>query len=222
MVATGPSPMTATAVSKDEFVRSLRQSGLVGEADIARILGRVPDAASGRGAARVFVAKGLLTKFQAGLLLAGRTSGFFLGQYRILEQLGEGGMGRVYKAVHKTLNRVVALKMLSPQLINTPRARALFKREVVAAAKLIHPNIVTAYDANKIDGRHFLVLEYVDGPNLDQFVKVHGTLPVGLACEIIRQVALGLQSAHDVGMVHRDIKPANLLIERVGKTVAPL
>src|SRR5262245_38864337 len=214
--------MPATSISKEEFVHHLRQSGLVSAAQIAPTLERVADGASGRATARAFVAAKLLTKFQAELLLAGRTTGFFLGQYRILDQLGQGGMGRVYKAVHKTLDRVVALKMLAPQLMKTPKARALFKRELHAAGKLNHPNIVTAYDANKIDGRHFLVLEYVDGPNLDQFVREHGPLPFGLACEIIRQAALGLESAYARGMVHRDIKPANLLIERVGKTVTPL
>jgi eukaryotic-like serine/threonine-protein kinase len=214
--------MPATSISKEEFVHNLRQSGLVSAAQIAPALARVAAGTSGRGTARAFVAAGLLTKFQAELLLAGRTTGFFLGQYTILDQLGQGGMGRVYKAVHKTLDRVVALKMLAPQLVRTPRARALFKRELRAAGQLNHPNIVTAYDANKIDGRHFLVLEYVDGPNLDQLVREHGPLPVGLACEIIRQAALGLECAYGLGMVHRDIKPANLLIERVGKTVAPL
>ncbi|MBI1832477.1 MAG: serine/threonine protein kinase, partial [Planctomycetes bacterium] len=120
----------------------------------------------------------------------------------------------VYKAVHQTMNRVVALKVLSPQLVNTERARELFAREVQAAAQLSHPNIVMAFDANEYEGRHYLAMEYVDGPNLERYVKEHGALPIGLACEIIFQAANGLQHAHEKGMVHRDIKPANLLIHQ--------
>jgi serine/threonine protein kinase len=126
-------------------------------------------------------------------------------------------MGRVYKAVHKKMNRTVALKLLAPQLVKTAKAKELFQSEVRAAARLIHPNIVTAYDANEEGDRHYLVMEYVDGPNLDQLVRERGPLPVGLACEIIRQAALGLQYAHEMNMVHRDIKPANLLVQLTGK-----
>ena len=102
----------------------------------------------------------LLTKFQAENLLAGRTSGFVLGQYRILDQLGRGGMGKVFKARHNTMNRVVALKVVASALVKTGQAQQLFQREVQAAARLMHPNIVTAYDANEVDGRLFLVLEF--------------------------------------------------------------
>src|SRR5207237_1546201 len=87
-------------------------------------------------------------------------------------------------------------------------------REVRAIAQLVHPNIVTAYDANKAGDRYYLVLEYVDGPNLDQLVKARGPLSIGQACDFIRQAAQGLQCAHAAGMVHRDIKPANILVQR--------
>jgi serine/threonine protein kinase len=174
------------------------------------------DADRGRTLARMLVEKGLLTRFQAEMLLAGRTDGFVLGQYRILEQIGRGGMGRVFKAEHITMNRVVALKVLAPNLTRTDRARKMFEREVRAAAKLVHPNIVTAYDANQTGDRHYLVMEFVDGPNLQELVQEHGPLPVGQACEFIRQAALGLQYAFEMGMVHRDIKPANLLVQTQG------
>src|SRR5207302_191136 len=104
----------------------------------------------GRVLARALVERGLLTRFQAEMLLAGRTDGFVLGQYRILDQIGRGGMGRVFKAEHQTMNRVVALKVLSGSLMRTDRAKQLFQREVRAAARLTHPNIVTAYDANQL------------------------------------------------------------------------
>ena len=181
---------------------------------MAGVMGRLPETPRGRVVARALVEQGLLTKFQAELLLAGSTSGFLLGQYRILDQLGRGGMGRVFKAEHQTMNRVVALKVLSPHLLKTPKAQQMFQREVRAAARLVHPNIVTAYDANQIDDRYFLVMEFVDGPNLDQLVRERGPLPVGQACDFIRQAADGLQYAHELGMVHRDIKPANLLVQR--------
>ena len=125
-------------------------------------------------------------------------------------------MGRVFKAEHRTMGRVVALKVLAPDLLRTDRAQEMFLREVRAAAQLVHPNIVTAYDANEIDGRFFLVMEFVDGPNLEQLVRQQGPLPVGRACDYVRQIAHGLQCAHLLGMVHRDVKPANILVQRRG------
>ncbi len=201
-----------THMDRDTFLKNLVQSRLFNAQELEDVLPRLPDTTRGRVVARTLVQLGLLTKFQAELLLAGRTKGFHLSQYRILDLLGEGGMGQVYKAVHLTMNRVVALKLLAPHLVSTARARDLFQKEVRAAARLIHPNIVTAFDANHIGDRHFLVMEFVDGPNLDQLVREQGRLPVGLACEIIKQAAIGLQYAHEIGMVHRDIKPANLLV----------
>jgi eukaryotic-like serine/threonine-protein kinase len=94
-------------------------------------------------------------------------------------------------------------------------------REVRAAARLMHPNIVTAYDANQIGDRHYMVMEFVDGPNLENLVRDRGPLAVGQACDFVRQAALGLQAAHEMGMVHRDIKPANLLVQGVGPDGKP-
>jgi serine/threonine-protein kinase len=213
--------MQQTTVDRQTFLSRLRQSGLLSAQEIQDGLSKIPETNRGKAVARGLVELGLLTKFQAELLLAGRTNGFFLGQYRILEQIGQGGMGRVFKAVHKTMGRTVALKVLAPQHTKTEKARQLFQREVRAAGKLLHPNIVTAYDANEVEGRHFLVMEYVDGPTLDQLVRERGPLPVGLACEIIRQAALGLQCAHEHGMVHRDIKPSNLLLQRPNGDAGP-
>jgi serine/threonine protein kinase len=203
-------------VDRDTFLRHLHRSGLL-TPELKEALPRLPDTDRGRVVARALVDMRLLTKFQAERLLAGVTTGFILGQYRILELLGIGGMGKVYKAVHQTMNREVAIKILAPHLVKTAKAKDLFQKEVRAAARLIHPNIVTAFDANQIGDRYFLVMEYVDGPNLDQLVRERGALPVGLACEIIRQAALGLQYAQEMGMVHRDIKPANLLASLAGK-----
>jgi serine/threonine protein kinase len=206
---------------RSTFLANLRQSGLVSTAQLAAVLPRLPDSPRGRVVARALVEQGLLTRFQAEQLLAGRTHGFFLDQYRILEQLGQGGMGRVFKAEHRSLGRVVALKVLSPSLVKTGRAEELFLREVLAIGQLVHPNIVTAFDAGQVNGRYFLVLEYVNGPNLDQLVSNKGPLPVGQACDYLRQVALGLHYAHQMGLVHRDIKPANLLLQQGGVGQGP-
>jgi serine/threonine protein kinase len=135
-----------------------------------------------------------------------------LGQYQLLEELGRGGMGRVYKALHTLMGRVVALKVISPELVSDPVAVDWFLREVRASTQLNHPNIVMAYDANEAEGRYFLVMEYVHGKTLDALVKQQGPLAIAYVCALMRQVALGLQHAHEKGMVHRDIKPSNLLI----------
>jgi len=206
--------MNPTAVDRDTFLQNLRISKLLSNQQFCLVIDKLGQLQETREIAKALVSWKLITRFQARMLLMGRNSGFFLGPYRILDQLGQGGMGRVYKAVHQTMTRVVALKVLSPQVVNTERAQELFLREVQAAAQLSHPNIVMAFDANEIEGRHYLSMEYVAGPNLEHYVKKHGPLPIGLACEIIFQAANGLQHAHEKGMVHRDIKPANLLLHQ--------
>jgi serine/threonine-protein kinase len=201
-------------VDSQTFLQSVRQSGLIDEEKLKSALARIPTTDRGRVLARALVELRLLTKFQAERLLAGITDGFCMGQYRILDELGRGGMGRVFKAEHMTMNRTVALKVLNPNLMKTESARQLFEREVKAAAKLTHPNIVTAFDANQVDDRWYLVMEFVDGPNLQDLVRDNGSLPVAQACDYIRQAALGLEYAHGLGLIHRDIKPANLLVQK--------
>jgi serine/threonine protein kinase len=201
---------------RQTFLANLRQSGLVPEARLEPVLHGMEEVTRGKLIARALVEAGLLTRFQAERLLIGCVNGFHLGPYRILDQIGRGGMGRVYKAEHLTMGRLVAIKVLAPHLVKTERALELFQREVRAIGQLIHPNVVTAFDANCDNGRHYLVLEYVDGPNLEQLVRRQGPLSVGLACDYISQAARGLQAAHQLGMVHRDIKPANILVQYRG------
>jgi serine/threonine protein kinase len=206
--------MTASRpIDRSTFLANVRQSGLLSAEQLAGAAHLLPESNRGTATARALVEHGLLTRFQAERLLVGRTAGFLLGQYRILEQIGRGGMGRVFKAEHRTMKRIVALKVLAPNLLATERSVALFLHEVRAVAQLVHPNIVTAYDANEVNGRHYLVLEYVDGPNLEQLVRSQGPLSVGLACDYVRQAAHGLQCAHALGMIHRDIKPANIMVQ---------
>lgn len=135
-----------------------------------------------------------------------------IGNYRIIRRLGAGGMGEVFKAMHVTMEREVALKVLAPHLVREERARKRFQREVRNAARLAHPNIVIAHDAAEDQGRWFLVMEYVEGMDLADLVARDGVMPVQRACAIVREVALGLQHAFELGMVHRDIKPANIMI----------
>lgn len=205
--------MATTHIHRNQFLRNLEKCGLFDHAELREIARTLPSTDRGRVLARYLVQDGTLTKFQAENLLANRTNGFVLGQYKILEELGKGGMGRVFKAEHMTMGRVVALKVLAASLTRTEKARQLFQREVRAAGKLVHPHIVTAFDANRVGERYFLVLEYIDGPTLSSLVRDQGPLPIGQACEFVRQAALGLQHAHALGMVHRDIKPSNLLVQ---------
>src|SRR5262245_36902243 len=128
--------MIVRHVDREVFLANLRQSGLVSEAQLEAVAGQLPDTHRGRLVARALVELGLLTKFQAEMLLAGRTAGFTLGQYRVLDQLGQGGMGRVFKALHVPMNRVVALKVLAAQFVETEKAQRLFRREMQAAARL--------------------------------------------------------------------------------------
>src|SRR5262249_35722892 len=132
-------------------------------------------------------------------------------RYRVCGVIGSGGMGTVYKAEHLLMGRTVALKVIHPNLTGNRAAVERFPREVKAAARLSHPNIVTAYDAEQAGELHFLVMEYVEGKTLDQ-VAAEGPVPVDRACDWVRQAALGLQHAHERGMVHRDIKPHNMLL----------
>jgi len=183
--------MTPTISDRDQFLQYLQQSRLLSGAQLRELVDQMSRKTDAMGLARALIRAGLLTRFQARMLLHGRTNGFFLGPYRILELIGKGGMGRVYKARHETMKRTVALKVVAPSLVKTPKARALFRHEVQTAAQLHHPNIVHAYDAGSIDGRYYLAMEYIPGVTLSQLVQQRGPMPIGLACEAIRQAALG-------------------------------
>ncbi len=146
----------------------------------------------------------------------GKGKSLTLGNYVLLDMLGEGGMGMVFKARHRRMERVVALKVIKPKVVKDPVALKRFQREVIAAAKLTHPNVVAAHDADEAKGTHFLVMEYVEGADLASHVKQHGSMPIEMAVNCIVQAARGLAFAHEQGVVHRDIKPHNLLLDRHG------
>ncbi|MBI3822658.1 MAG: serine/threonine protein kinase [Planctomycetes bacterium] len=167
--------------------------------------------------ADALIKEGVLTHFQAEKLIAGRWRGFLIAdKYRLLERLGAGGMGQVFLCEHVKMGRKVALKILPVNQAEDQASLARFYREARAVARLDHPNIVRAHDIDHDDKLHFIVLEFVDGANLHDFVRRNGALKPERAAHYIRQAALGLQHAHEAGLVHRDIKPGNLLLDRQG------
>ena len=153
-----------------------------------------------------------LTGYQRRLLFAGRWNELAIGPYQILDRLGEGGASEVFKAWDTFRGRLVALKVLREHLAARPDAVRELQREQQAVVSLVHPNIIKTYDAAQAPGLHYFAMEYVEGTDLHQYVQHHGPLLVEQACDYIRQTAMGLQHAHQSGLVHRDVKPANLFL----------
>jgi serine/threonine protein kinase len=198
----------------DEFLELGVRSGLLEHGGVAA---PIEPATTVADFAKQLVANGQLTRFQAEKLLNGRWRGFIIaGKYRLLERLGAGGMGAVYLCEHLTMGRRVALKVLPLTQAEDPASLKRFYREARAVARLDHPNIVRAFDLDHEENLHFLVLEFVDGSNLHDFVRRNGVLTPLRAAHYLRQAALGLAHAHEVGLVHRDIKPSNILLDRSG------
>ncbi len=207
------------AASLVQFVNLLADSGLLAPGDVQALVDALPAhqrPRDGQQLARLLVKQRKLTPYQVQQIEAGQGPSLTLGNYVVLEPLGQGGMGILLKAQHKRMKRLVALKILSPNVTKTPEGLVRFQREVEAAAKLEHPHIVTAYDADEAEGTHFLVMEYVDGTDLAALVKERGPLSVPQVVSCILQTARGLQYAHGRGVVHRDIKPSNLLLDQEG------
>jgi serine/threonine-protein kinase len=166
--------------------------------------------------AAAFVDAGLLTQWQANMLLRGKHKGFQLGKYRLLDEIGSGGMSRVYLAEHTLMRRRVAIKVLPPARVDDSSYLARFRREAEAIAQLDHPNIVRAFDIDQEKNTHYFVMEYIDGRDFMQIIKQEGPLEYRRAAGYIAQVAEALHHAHGAGLVHRDIKPGNCLVERSG------
>lgn len=203
-------------VALENFIQQLEVSGILAGDTIQDF---IPPKASPRDAedlARELVRQRKLTQFQAEEVYRGRGKSLNLGNYLLIEKIGAGGMGQVFKARHRVMERLVAVKVLPPAMMKNEAAVARFHREVKAAARISHPNIVTAYDADQANGVHFLVMELVDGSDLSALVKKDGPLPLEKAVNFVLQAARGLDAAHKKGIVHRDIKPANLLLDKDG------
>jgi formylglycine-generating enzyme required for sulfatase activity/serine/threonine protein kinase len=188
------------------------QSQCLLSAEQLAVLARETPPADARAAARLLVQRDWLTPYQVNELFLGRGERLVLGSYVLLELLGEGGMGQVFKARNWKLGQVVAVKLIRKDRLTNPSAIKRFYREIRAAATLEHPNIVRAFDADEVDGTHFFVMEFVEGTDLNKLVKTQGVLDVRQACGYVCQAALGLQHAYERGLVHRDIKPHNLLM----------
>ncbi|MGD9633576.1 MAG: serine/threonine-protein kinase [Pirellulales bacterium] len=209
-----------TKVAANKLIELLRRSGLVEEARLTSFLEKTT-AEHGESAleeqeklAELLIQAGLITRWQADKLLAGKHKGFRLGKYKLLGQIGKGGMSSVYLAEHELMKRRVAIKVLPLNRVNDASYLERFRLEARAVARLDDPNIVRAYDIDNEGNTHYIVMEYVEGQDLHQIVSQNGPLGYEASADYIAQVANGLQHAHEMGLVHRDIKPANCLLDK--------
>jgi eukaryotic-like serine/threonine-protein kinase len=210
-----PAPATVS-----EFLDLVQRSGLLDQNKFDVYLEKLratsgmpqrPDYLAG-----YLVRDGFLTHFQAEQILLGKWRRFTIGKYKVLERLGSGRYGSVYLCWHPTVRRRVALKVLPTAYADDPASLERFYREARAFAAVHHPNIVRAYDIDQDEKLHFLVMEYVDGSSLQEIVKRSGALDAVRAAHYIRQAALGLQHAHESGLVRVEIKPSKTFVDRSG------
>lgn len=200
--------------SSDKLIELVKRSAVVPEKKLDKFLSGLPSVPEEQEKlSSLLVEDGLLTQWQADKLLAGKHRGFLLGKYKLLGQIGKGGMSHVYLAEHVLMQRRVAIKVLPRQRVKDKSYLARFELEARAAARLDDPNIVRVYDIDNEGDTHYIVMEYVNGRDLHQTVSQDGPLPYNTAANYIAQVAVGLQHAHEMGLVHRDIKPANCLVD---------
>lgn len=206
----------AAPPSQIPFLDRVLKSRLVTEEQLARLFPDADDRTDPHAVTEGLVKAGLLTRYQVQMLQAGKHRGFFLGPYKILRPIGQGGMGTVFLAEHTSLVRKVAVKVLPPDKAKDKLSLERFHREARAAAALDHPNIVRLHDISQGNGVHFLVMEYVDGTDLQSLMGQTGPLHYAQAAQYVAQAAAGLQHAHEKGFIHRDIKPANLMLAKTG------
>lgn len=206
-----PPPSTA-----GDLVELIRRGDVADAERLDEFLRQLPELpGTPQELARTLVQHEILSRFQAEHLLQGKYKGFHVGEYRVLQPIGTGGMAAVYLCQHPD-GRRVAVKVLNKDRAEDSEVRKRFEREGRTVSALDHPNIVRAFEVGLDDKRHFLVMEYVDGCNLLQYVEKHGPPPIATACDWIRQAAVALQHIHEMFLVHRDIKPANLLLDKQG------
>jgi serine/threonine-protein kinase len=172
-----------------------------------------------QGLAQRLISEKILTPFMAKRLIAGRGRELVVSRYVILDRLGKGSMGEVFKAQHILMGRLVALKRIASDITSKDKAVARFQREMRLVGRLDHPNVVRAYDADARGQLLYLVMEYVKGKSLQDILKTDGPLPIELAIRYAIQAARGLHHAHEQGVVHRDVKPSNLFVTEDGETI---
>ena len=205
---------TKTGTSS-EFLQAIRSSAILSEKQFEKVEANVAEGNYPPEPAELasrLVKDGVLTDFQARQILKGKSQGLVFGRYVILDFLGKGAMGRVYKAWHRMMGRVVALKILDPRCVANTRSLARFQREMQLVGRLDHPNVVRAFDADRVGDYHFIAMEYVAGQTLEDLLKERGALPPADVVYFASQAADGLAHAHALGVLHRDIKPSNLLL----------
>ncbi len=212
------------SLSANDLVRTLEEHRLLDAGQLEEIVASVANYRDGEALAQQLIEWNWLTAYQIELIFSDNAASLLFGEYRLLEHLGQGGMGSVYKAAHLRLGRMVALKMIRSQAMritsNDDELIRRFQREAQAVAQLLHPNIVILFDYNEFNDTHFIAMEYVDGVDLMKMVQTQGPLAVPHAVDFVRQAANGLQHAFEFGMVHRDIKPSNLLVTRPSNPMA--
>ncbi len=187
------------AANLETVIKQLADSGIIAPGKLENFIPPKADPKTAEELVAALVKSEDLTAFQGQQVKAGKAKALILGAYTILDKIGAGGMGQVFKAEHRKMGRLVAIKMLPPAMTKDAAAIARFEREVEAAAKLRHPNIVAADDAAEANGAHFLVMEYVEGKDLSALVKKNGPFPVNKAVNYILQAARGLEFAHSEG-----------------------
>jgi serine/threonine protein kinase len=212
----GSSGAESMPPSLDRFLAELR---LIHPGHAHELVGRLARGQGPPDVARVaheMVWIKALTPYQAAALYQSKGRGLLIGSYVVLDRIGKGGMGMVFKAVHRETRAVVALKVLAPSYLRGNRAaRERFRVEAESLARLRHPNIVRCLEpVQEVDGIYYLVMEYVEGRDLQLLVAKMGRFSVAQAIECLLQTAKGLQSAHSLQVIHRDIKPANLMLDR--------
>ncbi len=209
----------SVTLSLQEYAQRLVDSTLLSVEEVKEFVRQLPDRQAPDavdGLAAALKHAGRLTDFQDGRVRQGHVKGLVLGNYLVLEEIGQGANGMVFRARHRRMTRPVALKMMPPAMLQNETAAKRFHREVEAMSRVSHPNIVTAFDAGEDKGACFLILEYVDGYDLSVPIQRGKPLPVKQAVDYVLQAARGLAHAHAMRIVHRDIKPANLLLNKEG------
>jgi serine/threonine-protein kinase len=212
-MATSDKPKRSESVPLD-LLPVIRNSGVLTDRQFEDIKSKVLNGEypnESNALAEQLVKEKILTEYQVKRFLANKSHGLVVGRYAILDRLGSGSMGRVYKAHHLMMDRVVALKIIAPEIATNERVVARFQREMRLVGRLDHPNVVRAFDADKVNSVLFIVMEYVSGVSLGQRLR-EGPIPRAEMISYATQAALGLAHAHAQGIVHRDVKPSNLLV----------